>query len=92
MCVSFYVFTPMNRQDILELCAANPVAVADLVMQLQATVAAQQEQIATLSARVAVLEARLNKDSHNSSKPPSSDGLAKKPVSLRQPSGRKAGG
>ena len=82
----------MNRQDVLELCAANPAAVADLVMQLQATVAAQQEQVATLSTRVAVLEARLNKDSHNSSKPPSSDGLAKKPTSLREKSGRKAGG
>ena len=45
-----------------------------------------------LSARVHELEGRLRKDGHNSSKPPSSDGLAKKPKSLRQSNGRKPGG
>ena len=48
--------------------------------------------VQALSARVRELEGQLRKDSHNSSKPPSSDGLAKKPQSLRQSSGRKAGG
>ena len=42
--------------------------------------------------RVQELEARLAKDSHNSSKPPSSDGLRRKTKSLRKPSGRKPGG
>jgi transposase len=45
-----------------------------------------------LKARVEELEGRLRKDSHNSSKPPSSDGLSKKSKSLRQASGRKPGG
>src|SRR5579862_2312557 len=45
-----------------------------------------------LTARVEELEARLSKDSHNSSKPPSSDGLGKKTRSLRECSGRKPGG
>src|SRR5579872_3493108 len=52
---------------------------------------AMQEQIDALSARVKHLEERLAADSHNSSKPPSSDGL-KKPVSLRAKTGRKPGG
>ena len=48
--------------------------------------------VKALSARVQELEARLRKDSHNSNKPPSSDGLAKKPKSLRETSGRNPGG
>lgn len=57
--------------------------------------AERDETIAVLSAKVAELEARLNKNSRNSSKPPSSDGLAKpkpKPRSLRKKTGRKPGG
>jgi len=50
------------------------------------------EQFRRLTARVEELEARLSKDSHNSSKPPSSDGLTKKTRSLRVSSGAKPGG
>ena len=60
--------------------------------ELEALVAQQREQIAQLSAYVHVLEGRLAKDSHNSSKPPSSDGLRRKTKSLRTPSGKRPGG
>ncbi len=47
-----------------------------------------------LEARIKELEGRLQKNSRNSSKPPSSDGLAKplRTQSLREPSGREPGG
>ena len=58
---------------------------------LRAENAALREQVQALLARVQDLEARLAKDSHNSSKPPSSDGLRRKPKSLREKSGKKRG-
>jgi len=45
-----------------------------------------------LAERLREVEARLAKDSYNSSRPPSSDGLARKTRSLRRRSGKKPGG
>ena len=75
----------MTREEFQILYDQGPDA-------LYALFVAMQEQIAALTARVKELEDRLNKDSHNSSKPPSSDGLGKKPVSLSPKSTRKPGG
>jgi transposase len=60
--------------------------------QLEAENTALREQVAALLARVQELEGRLAKASHNSSKPPASDGLARKTRSLRQKSGKQPGG
>jgi transposase len=63
------------------------------IAELEAENARQREQIAALLTRVQELEARLAKDSHNSSKPPSSDPLGRKrPRSQRRRSGKKPGG
>ncbi len=63
-----------------------------LVRQQRQQLEAVLTQNAVLHARVHELEARVAKDSHNSSKPPSSDGLARKTKSLRRRSGKKPGG
>ena len=64
-----------------------------VIDQLRAANARLVEANAALQARVAELERRLGKDSSNSSRPPSSDGLGKPPVSRRERrgGGRRAG-
>lgn len=65
------------------------------IAELEAENATLREQLTVVLARVQELEARLAKDSHNSSKPPSSDGLrreTRKTKSLRKRSGKKPGG
>jgi transposase len=79
----------ITREEFQILYDQGPDAVYEFIVALHS---AMQAQIDTLTARVQELEARLNKDSHNSSKPPSLDGLAKKPRSLRPNTGRRSGG
>jgi transposase len=62
------------------------------IAELEAENAALRAQVEGLSAQVQALQARLGQDSHNSSKPPASDGLRRKTKSLRKKSGRKPGG
>jgi len=64
------------------------------VAEQTAIIEGQTAAIEQMHERIQELEARLAKDSHNSSRPPSSDSPFKKPPprSRRQPSGRKPGG
>lgn len=66
----------------------------DACVELLLTFAAAVEAVERLERRVAELEARLKLNSRNSSRPPSSDGLAKPKArrSRRRRSGRKPGG
>jgi transposase len=71
------------------------MSMEERIAELEALVQQQREQIEQLLARNTELEAQVaqaKRDSHSSSKPPSSDGLKRKTRSLRKPSGKKAGG
>src|ERR1039458_3076087 len=76
----------MTREEAEAIYHAGPEAVVRVLLEMDVRLDASQQ-------RVRQLEERLAKDSHNSSKPPSSDGLSKpKPKSLRARSGRPTGG
>jgi hypothetical protein len=65
------------------------------IAQLKALIADLYQQNQQLRTKVADLEARLAKNSANSHKPPSSDGLAKKSLikpAISKPPGKKQGG
>lgn len=66
---------------------------AALVAEQAGVIEGLRAEVVELRAEVADLKRRLAQNSRNSSRPPSSDGLAKPaPKSLRRPSGRKPGG
>lgn len=62
--------------------------------QLKTEIASLRAENAALRQRLQALEARLAQDSHNSSKPPSTDGFIRSPKkrSLRKASGKQSGG
>ena len=73
----------------------GPLSAAAVIAALQEQNAALSALVAALQARVAELERQLGLNSGNGGKPPSSDGLKKKPArisSLRERSGKKTGG
>jgi transposase len=71
---------------------AKDTEIAALRTSHQAQLDALRAQVEALSAEVADLRARLGQNSRNSSRPPSSEGLAKPaPKSLRQKTGRRPG-
>lgn len=91
------------RKYIHKLLEKGPEAVVDLFvdqhMALEAltkTVQKQQSVILQLEGKIKELEKRLNEDSHNSHRPPSSDNPYKKPEkktkSTRKKSGKQPGG
>ncbi len=75
----------ISRDEIRAIYAQGEEAVITLVESLV-------ERINGLEARVEALENQLKKNSHNSSKPPSSDGFKKRTQSLREKSARSSGG
>ena len=79
--------TLSRREELLRQARRQPERVVDRLLEVE-------QQVEKLRAKVRQLEDRLACDSTNSSRPPSSDGLAKPPPprSLRRKTGRRPGG
>ena len=78
----------MKRDEILSYCASNPEIIVAYIESLES-------QVKELTERLVALESRLNQNSRNSSRPPSTDYFVKEkpnPKSLRKKSCKKAGG
>ena len=76
-----------------ELAGYSVDELIDLILQQQTLIEQSQAQVADLEAKLQALADQLAKNSRNSGKPPSSDGLAKPaPRSLRVASGKPNGG
>jgi len=78
--------------ELPDLDRLSVAAKDDLIRALFAQVKALTAQVEALTAKVADLEGRLAKNSRNSSKPPSSDGLRPKPKSQRKAKQNPTGG
>lgn len=81
----------MSENEIIKVYNEGMASVISLVKDLTQKIDSLNSEIASLNQRVQSLESQVNKNSNNSSKPPSSDGF-KKTKSLRKPSGKSPGG
>ena len=84
-----------DKQQLQEQLAQRDELIAQMQRQLaqrDELIAQMQRQHAVLSEQVQALQEQLKKNSHNSHLPPSSDRFHRQPRSLREKSGKKAGG
>lgn len=80
-------------QELPDLSQLSHSEKDELIRLLWTMLQSQAKQIAALQSQVAELQSKLNKNSRNSSKPPSSDGMNKPvPKSLRQAGQNPTGG
>ena len=89
----------LGKKEELEQSLQANQALRDGLKQALIAISSQQERVKVLEGliesqqeRIKDLERHQAKDSHNSSMPPSSDHFVRVPKSLRQKSGKKAGG
>ena len=85
------ISTSLSREDILAIYEEGPEAVIATIQILCSIINKQAARIAELEERVKSLEDQINKNSRNSSKPPSTDTF-RKIKGQRKASGRPVGG
>jgi transposase len=88
---AFAQFKAAHNHEIAALKEAHRQEISALRAAHQEEIVRLEANITSLEAGNALLKARLDKDSSNSSKPPSSDGF-NKPQNSREKSGRRPGG
>jgi transposase len=83
----------MTREEAEAVYDAGRETVVRVLLDMDRRIHDLERRVGELQEQVTSLRERAGKDSHNSHKPPSSDGLAKpRPKSLRAPSQRPTGG
>jgi transposase len=82
----------MSQEEIIEQLQKENEKLREENAQLRVENQDLCGQVEQLSKQVHELKGRVDKDSHTSHKPPSTDGYAKKKRSLREKSGKKPGG
>ena len=82
----------MNSDTVVSIPVLSGEIFETLPEPIRVYIRYLESRVQQLETRVHELEASLSKDSSNSSKPPSSDGLKRKPKSLRGQSDKKPGG
>lgn len=80
-----------DKQGISQVISAIK-ELSNEINRLNSQVESLSKDNMALNERVKSLESQVNKNSNNSSKPPSSDGFKKKTKSLRTKSGKRPGG
>ncbi len=81
-----------TQEELLAIYELGPDATIAFIDSLFDHMILLQKQVTENQIRIKALEDQLAKDSHNSSKPPSSDGLKKRTQSLRQRGQKPVGG
>lgn len=83
----------MDNTNQIEFSRKNFIKLLEIAISQQEQIEQLQQENIDLKARVAHLEGIISKDSHNSSKPPSSDSYKKKTITnQRRQSGKNVGG
>jgi len=80
------------REMILQVYRQGPEAVVKLFEDLYTEINQLKRLVKNQEERIVALEAQLKQDSHNSNRPPSSDGFKRNTTSLRTKSDRPSGG